>query len=195
MVQSRILTLSFSSESSIEEELKRESTADVITILMLLNGNPIHLMATELLFFFNIERLQQALRVGAKTLEIAYGHCARVTCLGLSPDSNYLVTGLAQIFFPRRIDIQRHFNNHTKAIHLMHPDEQFNCNRMLGVTTDPRHCFAHEPSHEQLSEVSLRTRGHVTEKPLSKSLAPISSQKQEKEKQAVDIKELPPHQP
>ncbi|RVW48389.1 Niemann-Pick C1 protein [Vitis vinifera] len=32
MVQSRNLTLSFSSESSIEEELKRESTADVITI-------------------------------------------------------------------------------------------------------------------------------------------------------------------
>ncbi|CAH8338602.1 unnamed protein product [Eruca vesicaria subsp. sativa] len=32
MVQSNNLTLSFSSESSIEEELKRESTADVITI-------------------------------------------------------------------------------------------------------------------------------------------------------------------
>ncbi|XP_027928057.1 BEACH domain-containing protein C2 [Vigna unguiculata] len=30
---------------------------------------------------------------GAKTLETAYGHCAPVTCLGLSPDSNYLVTG------------------------------------------------------------------------------------------------------
>ncbi|KAJ7962251.1 BEACH domain-containing protein C2 [Quillaja saponaria] len=30
---------------------------------------------------------------GAKTLEIAYGHCAPVTCLGLSLDSNYLVTG------------------------------------------------------------------------------------------------------
>ncbi|XP_019435795.1 PREDICTED: Niemann-Pick C1 protein-like [Lupinus angustifolius] len=34
MVQSSNLTLSFSSESSIEEELKRESTADVITILV-----------------------------------------------------------------------------------------------------------------------------------------------------------------
>ncbi|KAL9395214.1 hypothetical protein Peur_014499 [Populus x canadensis] len=33
-VQSKNLTLSFSSESSIEEELKRESTADVITILI-----------------------------------------------------------------------------------------------------------------------------------------------------------------
>ena len=32
MVKSKGLTLSFSSESSIEEELKRESTADVITI-------------------------------------------------------------------------------------------------------------------------------------------------------------------
>ena len=41
MVQSRNLTLSFSSESSIEEELKRESTTDVITILMLLNDNPL----------------------------------------------------------------------------------------------------------------------------------------------------------
>lgn len=30
---------------------------------------------------------------GAKTLEIARGHCAPVTCLALSPDSNYLVTG------------------------------------------------------------------------------------------------------
>ncbi|KAI4356836.1 hypothetical protein L6164_000823 [Bauhinia variegata] len=30
---------------------------------------------------------------GAKTIETAYGHCAPVTCLGLSPDSNYLVTG------------------------------------------------------------------------------------------------------
>ncbi|KAI5434558.1 hypothetical protein KIW84_021408 [Lathyrus oleraceus] len=30
---------------------------------------------------------------GAKTLETAYGHCAPVTCLGLSPDSNYLVRG------------------------------------------------------------------------------------------------------
>lgn len=30
---------------------------------------------------------------GAKTLETAFGHCAPVTCLGLSPDSNYLVTG------------------------------------------------------------------------------------------------------
>ncbi|XP_027353371.1 BEACH domain-containing protein C2 [Abrus precatorius] len=30
---------------------------------------------------------------GAKTLETAYAHCAPVTCLGLSPDSNYLVTG------------------------------------------------------------------------------------------------------
>lgn len=30
---------------------------------------------------------------GAKTLETAYGHCAPVTCLGLSADSNYLVTG------------------------------------------------------------------------------------------------------
>lgn len=34
MVQSNNLTLSFSAESSIEEELKRESTADVITILV-----------------------------------------------------------------------------------------------------------------------------------------------------------------
>ncbi|XP_057440804.1 uncharacterized protein LOC130732832 [Lotus japonicus] len=34
MVQSSNLTLSFSSESSIEEELKRESTADIITILV-----------------------------------------------------------------------------------------------------------------------------------------------------------------
>lgn len=34
MVQSKNLTFSFSSESSIEEELKRESTADVITILV-----------------------------------------------------------------------------------------------------------------------------------------------------------------
>ncbi|XP_022762939.1 Niemann-Pick C1 protein isoform X4 [Durio zibethinus] len=34
MVQSRNLTLSFSSESSIEEELKRESTADIITIVV-----------------------------------------------------------------------------------------------------------------------------------------------------------------
>ncbi|XP_024031369.1 Niemann-Pick C1 protein [Morus notabilis] len=34
LVQSSNLTLSFSSESSIEEELKRESTADVITILV-----------------------------------------------------------------------------------------------------------------------------------------------------------------
>lgn len=30
---------------------------------------------------------------GGKTIETAYGHCAPVTCLGLSPDSNYLVTG------------------------------------------------------------------------------------------------------
>ncbi|XP_021748054.1 BEACH domain-containing protein C2-like [Chenopodium quinoa] len=30
---------------------------------------------------------------GAKTLEMAIGHCAPVTCLGLSSDSNYLVTG------------------------------------------------------------------------------------------------------
>lgn len=30
---------------------------------------------------------------GAKTLEIARGHCSLVTCLALSPDSNYLVTG------------------------------------------------------------------------------------------------------
>lgn len=34
IVQSRNLTLSFSSESSIEEELKRESTADIITIVL-----------------------------------------------------------------------------------------------------------------------------------------------------------------
>lgn len=34
MIQSSNLTLSFSSESSIEEELKRESTADVITIIV-----------------------------------------------------------------------------------------------------------------------------------------------------------------
>ncbi|CAI9101616.1 OLC1v1038984C1 [Oldenlandia corymbosa var. corymbosa] len=30
---------------------------------------------------------------GAKTLEIARGHCAPVTCVALSPDSTYLVTG------------------------------------------------------------------------------------------------------
>ncbi|KAK7350779.1 hypothetical protein VNO77_09722 [Canavalia gladiata] len=36
MVQSRNFTLAFSSESSIEEELKRESAADAITILVLL---------------------------------------------------------------------------------------------------------------------------------------------------------------
>lgn len=35
MAQSKNLTLAFSSESSIEEELKRESTADVITILVI----------------------------------------------------------------------------------------------------------------------------------------------------------------
>lgn len=34
MVQSQNLSLSFSSESSIQEELKRESTADVITIIV-----------------------------------------------------------------------------------------------------------------------------------------------------------------
>ncbi|XVF68077.1 hypothetical protein PTKIN_Ptkin10aG0174100 [Pterospermum kingtungense] len=34
IVESRNLTLSFSSESSIEEELKRESTADIITIVL-----------------------------------------------------------------------------------------------------------------------------------------------------------------
>lgn len=34
MVESKNLTLSFSSESSIEEELKRESTADAITIVV-----------------------------------------------------------------------------------------------------------------------------------------------------------------
>lgn len=34
MVQSNSLTLSFSSESSIEEELKRESTTDAITIVV-----------------------------------------------------------------------------------------------------------------------------------------------------------------
>lgn len=34
MVQAQNLTLAFSSESSIQEELKRESTADVITILV-----------------------------------------------------------------------------------------------------------------------------------------------------------------
>ena len=33
-MQSKNLTLSFSSESSIEEELKRESTTDAITILV-----------------------------------------------------------------------------------------------------------------------------------------------------------------
>ncbi|KAE8672128.1 Beige-related and WD-40 repeat-containing protein isoform 2 [Hibiscus syriacus] len=30
---------------------------------------------------------------GAKTIETAFGHCAPVTCLALSADSNYLVTG------------------------------------------------------------------------------------------------------
>ncbi|XP_014522456.1 BEACH domain-containing protein C2 isoform X1 [Vigna radiata var. radiata] len=30
---------------------------------------------------------------GAKTLETAYAHCGPVTCLGLSPNSDYLVTG------------------------------------------------------------------------------------------------------
>ncbi|KAM7260927.1 hypothetical protein ACFE04_026402 [Oxalis oulophora] len=30
---------------------------------------------------------------GAKTLEVAIGHCAPVTCLALSPDDNYLATG------------------------------------------------------------------------------------------------------
>ncbi|GMJ01400.1 Beach-Domain Homolog C2 [Hibiscus trionum] len=30
---------------------------------------------------------------GAKTIETAFGHCAPVTCLALSPDSSYLVTG------------------------------------------------------------------------------------------------------
>ncbi|OAY75714.1 BEACH domain-containing protein C2 [Ananas comosus] len=30
---------------------------------------------------------------GAKTIETAFGHCAPVTCLALSPDSHYLVTG------------------------------------------------------------------------------------------------------
>lgn len=43
MVQSSNLTLSFSSESSIEEELKRESTADVITILVSHNQNHVYI--------------------------------------------------------------------------------------------------------------------------------------------------------
>lgn len=34
MVEAKNLTLAFSSESSVEEELKRESTADAITILV-----------------------------------------------------------------------------------------------------------------------------------------------------------------
>ena len=34
MVRSKNVTVSFSSESSIEEELKRESTADAITIVV-----------------------------------------------------------------------------------------------------------------------------------------------------------------
>lgn len=42
MVLSRNLTLSFSAESSIEEELKRESTADVITIVVSLRLGCLH---------------------------------------------------------------------------------------------------------------------------------------------------------
>lgn len=38
MVQAKNLTLAFSSESSIEEELKRESTADAITIVVTLSS-------------------------------------------------------------------------------------------------------------------------------------------------------------
>lgn len=44
MVQSKNLTFSFSSESSIEEELKRESTADVITILVRFFFDGVHLI-------------------------------------------------------------------------------------------------------------------------------------------------------
>lgn len=36
MVRSQNLTLTFSSESSIEEELKRESTADAVTIMVII---------------------------------------------------------------------------------------------------------------------------------------------------------------
>lgn len=42
MVLSRNLTLAFSAENSIEEELKRESTADVITILVSLRPGYLH---------------------------------------------------------------------------------------------------------------------------------------------------------
>lgn len=38
MIQMQNLTLAFSSESSIQEELKRESTADAITILVSLSS-------------------------------------------------------------------------------------------------------------------------------------------------------------
>ncbi|BBH09885.1 Patched family protein [Prunus dulcis] len=49
MVLSRNLTLSFSAESSIEEELKRESTADVITIVVLLGLSGVMLVVLSVL--------------------------------------------------------------------------------------------------------------------------------------------------
>lgn len=45
MIHSRNLTLSYSSESSIEEELKRESTADVVTIIVSDNITDISILA------------------------------------------------------------------------------------------------------------------------------------------------------
>ncbi|GLU00510.1 hypothetical protein SLE2022_178740 [Rubroshorea leprosula] len=52
---------------------------------------------------------------GAKTLETAFGHCGPVTCIALSPDSNYLVTGSwdTTVLLWR---IHRAFTSHSSSI-------------------------------------------------------------------------------
>lgn len=86
---------------------------------------------------------------GAKTLETAHGHCASVTCLGLSPDSSYLVTGSRDttVLLWR---IHRAFTSQSSSI----------LNPQAGVST------ANSPSSSNSSTLAEKSRRRRIEGPI-----------------------------
>ncbi|GAV85295.1 WD40 domain-containing protein/Beach domain-containing protein/DUF1088 domain-containing protein [Cephalotus follicularis] len=95
---------------------------------------------------------------GAKTLEIAVGHCAPITCLALSSDSNYLVTGSRDttVILWR---IHRTFTSHSSSI----SEPSAGTGTLTSTSSTPANILAEKSRKRRIEGPIQILRGHHRE--------------------------------